>query len=250
MTLHPQTGNPPVPAYFALPLDRAALNRMGANNLGAAVMADTLEETWQRSAQRSGSPRDRTIPIGINLCKSKITPLEAAASDYAGSFEQLQQQADYFVVNVSSPNTPGLRSLQTDNQLKEILAALIGNNPNHKPILIKISPDLQWEEISGILELAMTNNLAGLSPLILLPKEMVCKLEFWNLPRSYREEAGGISGAPLKTTLHGNNSFYLGGKLKENCLLSGVGGIFTPEDAWEKITAGATLLQVYTGWDL
>ena len=111
VTLHSQPGNPR-PRLFRLPEDKAALNRMGANNLGAAVMADTLAPTWQR--------QPRKIPIGINLCKSKNAPLENAAEDYVGSFKYLQDVADYFVINVSSPNTPGLRSLQGGEQLEPI----------------------------------------------------------------------------------------------------------------------------------
>ena len=136
VTLHAQPGNPR-PRLFRLPLDRAALNRMGANNLGAAVMSKTLQEIWQR--------QPRKIPIGCNLCKSKIAPLEDAANDYLGSFRYLKDWADYFVVNVSSPNTPGLRSLQGGEQLDPILATLQKENQGSKPILVKISPDLDWE---------------------------------------------------------------------------------------------------------
>jgi len=239
VTLHPQTGNPR-PRLFRLPLDRAALNRMGANNLGAAVMAQTLQETWPRG--------NRTIPMGINLCKSKTTPLEAAASDYAGSFQALQEQADYFVVNVSSPNTPGLRSLQTDSQLTEILAALQSNNSKNKPILIKISPDLQWEEISAILELAMTKNLAGIIATNTTTRRDGLQTRILeSTKKAIEEEAGGISGAPLKQRSTEIIRFIwreTEGKLP----IVGVGGIFTPSDAWEKIAAGASLLQVYTGW--
>jgi dihydroorotate dehydrogenase len=131
VTLHAQTGNPR-PRLFRLPVDLAALNRMGANNLGAAVMAKTLQETWQQQ------PRD--IPIGINLCKSKVTPLEEAAKDYLGSFLLLKDYADYFVVNVSSPNTPGLRSLQSGEQLETILETLQQENQAQKPLLVKIAP--------------------------------------------------------------------------------------------------------------
>ena len=114
VTLHAQSGNPR-PRMFRLPDDQAALNRMGANNLGAAVMADTLTQTWKR--------QPRKVPIGINLCKSKIASLDNAATDYVGSFKYLQDVADYFVINVSSPNTPGLRSLQAGEQLEPILSA-------------------------------------------------------------------------------------------------------------------------------
>jgi len=160
----------------------------------------------------------------------------------------LQEQADYFVVNVSSPNTPGLRSLQTDSQLTEILAALQSNNSKNKPILIKISPDLQWEEISAILELAMTKNLAGIIATNTTTRRDGLQTRILeSTKKAIEEEAGGISGAPLKQRSTEIIRFIwreTEGKLP----IIGVGGIFTPSDAWEKIAAGASLLQVYTGW--
>ena len=119
VTLHPQPGNPR-PRMFRLSLDKAALNRMGANSKGANSVASVLAETWQR--------KPRTIPIGINLCKSKLTPLQEAASDYLASFKYLRNLADYFTINVSSPNTPGLRSLQGGEQLEPILEVLQKEN--------------------------------------------------------------------------------------------------------------------------
>ncbi|MGH2416352.1 MAG: quinone-dependent dihydroorotate dehydrogenase, partial [Microcystaceae cyanobacterium] len=239
ITLHPQPGNPH-PRLFRLPLDRAALNRMGANNLGAKIMSQTLQETWQR--------QPRTIPIGINLCKSKITPLEDAASDYVESFLYLKDWADYFVVNVSSPNTPGLRSLQAEEQLGPILAALQEKNQGARPLLVKISPDLDWDAIAIIIDLATTYNLAGIIATNTTIRRDGLKthiLESTGKPLT--EEAGGISGMPVRQRSTEIIRFIwqqTQGKLP----IIGVGGIFTPEDAWEKITAGATLLQVYTGW--
>ena len=239
VTLRAQPGNPR-PRLFRLPLDRAALNRMGANNLGAAVMASTLEQAWQR--------QPRTIPIGINLCKSKITPLEAAASDYVDSFRHLKHWADYFVVNVSSPNTPGLRSLQAGEQLELILAALQGENQGSKPMLVKISPDLEWEAIAAILDLAKTHNLAGIIATNTTIRRDGLKTQIVEATgKAIADEAGGISGAPLSRRSTEAIRFIwkqTQGKLP----IIGVGGIFTAEDAWEKITAGASLLQVYTGW--
>jgi dihydroorotate dehydrogenase len=239
VTLRAQPGNP-LPRLFRLPLDKAALNRMGANNLGAAVMSSTLQDTWQRNP--------RAIPIGINLCKSKITPLEEAAADYLGSFRYLKDVADYFVVNVSSPNTPGLRSLQSGEQLEPILAGLQAENSNNQPIFVKISPDLDWESIDNIINLARTYNLAGIIATNTTIKRDGLKTNILEATgKPIEEEAGGISGAPLKERSTEVIRFIwqqTQGKLP----IIGIGGIFSAEDAWEKITAGASLLQVYTGW--
>ncbi len=239
VTQHPQIGNPP-PRLFRLPQDRAALNRLGANNLGAIAMSERLQVSWQR--------KPRSIPIGINLCKSKITPLEEAASDYLFSFQALRDWADYFVVNVSSPNTPGLRSLQGGEQLEPILEALQTANTRNQPILIKISPDLDFQAISTILELAQSYHLSGIVATNTTIQRAGLKTKI--LPEtgnSISEERGGISGQPLsKRSTEVIRFIYqsTGGQLP----IVGVGGIFTAEDAWEKIQAGASILQVYTGW--
>jgi dihydroorotate dehydrogenase len=239
VTLHSQSGNPR-PRMFRLPKDQAALNRMGANNLGAAVMADTLAQTWKR--------QPRSIPIGINLCKSKTASLEQAAKDYVGSFKYLQQVADYFVINVSSPNTPGLRSLQSGEQLEPILSGLQAANTNKQPILIKISPDLNWEDIRDILKLATAYNLSGIIATNTTIRRDGLKTDILKeTGRSIKDEAGGISGLPVKQRSTEVIRFIYqetDGKLP----IIGVGGIFTAEDAWEKIIAGASLLQIYTGW--
>ena len=239
VTLHSQPGNPR-PRMFRLPEDQAALNRMGANNLGAAVMADTLSETWQR--------KPRAIPIGINLCKSKIASLEEAAADYVGSFKLLQNSADYFVVNVSSPNTPGLRSLQAGEQLIPILSALQEANHNNQPIFIKIAPDLDWSEISEIIELALKYQLAGAIATNTTINKQNLKTQI--LPETGQlltTEAGGISGKPVRERSTEIIRFIYR-ETKGKLPIIGVGGIFTAEDAWAKIIAGASLLQVYTGW--
>ena len=239
VTLHAQSGNPR-PRMFRLPKDKAALNRMGANNLGAAVMADTLTQTWRR--------QPRKIPIGINLCKSKIAPLEEAAADYVGSFKYLQDVADYFVVNVSSPNTPGLRSLQAQEQLKPILSGLQTANTQRKPILIKIAPDLDWQDIKDILDLANDYNLSGvIATNTTISRDNLNTKVLSETGRSIRDEAGGISGLPVKKRATEVIRFIYRqteGKLP----IVGVGGIFDGSDAWDKIIAGASILQVYTGW--
>jgi dihydroorotate dehydrogenase len=237
ITLHSQSGNPP-PRLFRLPQDKAALNRMGANNLGAEVMAQTLQQTWQRCP--------RSIPI--NLCKSKVTPLEDAPQDYVGSFRYLKDWADYFVINVSSPNTPGLRSLQGGEQLEPILSALAAENQGSKPISIKIAPDLDWADISDILKLAQTYQLAGIiATNTTIKKDDLHTKILKETGNPLTQEAGGISGLPLRQRSTEVIRFIYK-ETQGQLPIIGVGGIFTVEDAWEKITAGASLLQTYTGW--
>lgn len=244
VTLHAQPGNPK-PRLFRLPIDQAALNRMGFNNQGAAALATRLE------AIAALHPKSPAIPMGINLGKSKITPLETAAADYRDSFEILSNWGDYFVVNVSSPNTPGLRSLQATDQLEPILSALCQANQRRsvpKPILIKIAPDLEWEAIADVLKLTQTYQLAGIiATNTTIRRDHLQTDIIAATGKSVKEEAGGISGAPLRQRSTEVIRFIYQqtqGKLP----IIGVGGIFTAADAWEKITAGASLLQVYTGW--
>lgn len=239
ITLHSQAGNPP-PRLFRLPQDKAALNRMGANNNGAAVMAETLQETWSR--------QPRSIPIGINLCKSKVTTLENAPQDYVGSFQYLKDWADYFVINVSSPNTPGLRSLQSGEQLEPILAALAIVNQGNRPILIKIAPDLDWAAISNIIKLAQTYDLSGIiATNTTIQRDTLQTKILKETGKPLTEEAGGISGLPLRDRSTEVIRFIYQ-ETKGILPIIGVGGIFTLDDAWEKITAGASLIQTYTGW--
>ena len=239
VTFHAQPGNPR-PRLFRLPKDKAALNRLGANNLGAAVMADTLQQTWTR--------QPRQIPLGINLCKSKITPLEQAAEDYVGSFQLLKDWADYFVVNVSSPNTPGLRSLQAGEQLEPIFSALQAVNEAQKPILVKISPDLDWDAIAAIITLAKSYNLAGIIATNTTTGRDGLRTEILEATGNHvKDEMGGISGAPIRKRSTEVIRF-IWQETKGEIPIIGVGGIFTAADAWDKITAGASLLQVYTGW--
>lgn len=239
VTFHPQTGNPR-PRLFRLPQDKAVLNRMGANNLGAKVMAETLGRIWQN--------QPRLSPIGINLCKSKITPLESSAIDYVESFQWLKPHADYFVVNVSSPNTPGLRSLQSIDQLKPIFDALQGANQGEKPILVKIAPDLSDEDILSLVTLAQEYGLSGIVATNTTISRQGLKTKI--LPetgRAITEETGGVSGYPLKS--RSTEVIRLIYQHTQGSIpIIGLGGIFNSDDAWEKITAGASLLQIYTGW--
>ncbi|MGF1516474.1 MAG: quinone-dependent dihydroorotate dehydrogenase [Nodosilinea sp.] len=239
VTRHGQPGNPQ-PRLFRLVPDEAVLNRMGFNNHGATALAARLGAYW---------PTERpAIPIGINLGKSKVTELAEAAEDYRVSFQQLYPYGDYFVVNVSSPNTPGLRSLQAADQLGPILAALQEENQGDKPILVKIAPDLAWPDIDAVIDLAQTYGLAGIiATNTTIARQGLKTQTLLQTGNAVAEEAGGISGAPLRqrsTAVIHHIYKRTGGSLP----IVGVGGIFTAADAWEKITAGATLLQIYTGW--
>ena len=239
VTLQAQPGNPQ-PRLFRLPADFAALNRMGFNNCGAVAMAAQLANRFKTGKS--------LIPIGINLGKSKVTPLEDAPADYLGSFRALQQWGDYFVVNVSSPNTPGLRSLQDAGSLNAILDALQQENQGRKPILVKIAPDLEWDAIANILEVAKIQQIAGIiATNTTIRRDNLQTQIIATTGKSISEEAGGISGLPVK-----NRSTevirFIYSETKGQLPIIGVGGIFTAADAWGKITAGASLLQVYTGW--
>lgn len=242
-----QPGNPR-PRLFRLPSDEAALNRMGFNNCGAAAMSTLL-------AKPTSKPNP-IIPIGINLGKSKVTPLEEAANDYRHSFSLLKNYGDYFVVNVSSPNTPGLRKLQDAAMLGDILDALHAENFSQeptqktiqKPIFVKIAPDLEWEAITEIVALAQSYKLAGI-----IATNTTIKREGLNTKilaqtgKSLSEEAGGISGKPVRQRST-EVIKYICQQSQGKIPIIGVGGIFTAEDAWDKITAGACLVQIYTGW--
>ena len=234
VTRHAQPGND-APRMFRAVADRALVNRMGFNNPGADTFARALSEWHARDDWPSH-------PIGINLGKSKITPLEEAAEDYAFTFRALQELADFFVVNVSSPNTPNLRKLQDKSALDEILKTLRGVN-SKKPLLIKIAPDLTTEAIDDVLDLATAHSLAGIvatNTTITRPETDDAQCEKIYI------ETGGLSGAPLRqrsTEVIAHIFKHTEGKLP----IIGVGGIFSADDAWEKITAGASLVQVYTG---
>ncbi|MEL7036944.1 MAG: quinone-dependent dihydroorotate dehydrogenase [Cyanobacteria bacterium J06592_8] len=239
VTCHPQPGNPQ-PRLFRLLSDQAILNRMGFNNQGAITLASRL--------QNRDPSRQISIPVGINLGKSKITPLEEAADDYLASFRVLREYGDYFVVNVSSPNTPGLRSLQDGEQLSKILDSLQQENPNRKPLLVKIAPDLEDEAICEIIELAQTYQLAGIiATNTTIRRDGLNTQTLAKTGNPVSEEAGGISGKPLSKRAT-EVIRLIWQKTQGKLPILGVGGIFTADDAWEKITAGASLIQVYTGW--
>lgn len=235
VTWHAQPGNPQ-PRMFRAIEDEALVNRMGFNNPGAEAIATRLA-AWKKSGFWPHHP------VGVNLGKSKVTPLEDAADDYANSFRALQDLADFFVVNVSSPNTPNLRQLQDRAALDQILASLQKINESGsippKPILVKVAPDLTFEALDEILELVGPRRLAGLvatNTTISRP----------NSANAAYQETGGLSGRPL-----GSRSTevirHLYRQTRGRVPVIGVGGIFNAADAWEKVTAGASLVQVYTG---
>jgi dihydroorotate dehydrogenase len=231
ITAHPQQGNPR-PRLFRLQRDRAILNRMGFNNKGAETIAKAIHQSKQKYQP--------LIPIGINLGKSKITPLERASDDYLISFQLLKELGDYFVINVSSPNTEGLRSLQAVSALTQIISTLQSANTNRKPLLLKIAPDLTYGEIDDILQVCADQHING----IIATNTTTARSQLKE--KSYSQEAGGISGAPLQqksTDIIRHIYRRTQGKLT----IIGVGGIDSPETAWTKITAGASLLQIYTG---
>ncbi len=277
VTFQAQPGNPR-PRLFRLTEDKAALNRMGFNNRGAEALARRLESSKVQklkdqlqvsqlqveglednlptfNLQPSNfqpstptQPSTLTFPLGINLGKSKVTPLEEAAADYLGSFRLLKNLGDYFVVNVSSPNTPGLRSLQDAAQLSLILETLQQENGSQKPILVKIAPDLEWDAIADVINLAQTYQLAGIVATNTTIRRDMLKTQIIEATgKPVTEEAGGISGAPVRQRSTEVIRFIYQ-QTQGQLPIIGVGGIFTAEDAWEKITAGASLIQVYTGW--
>ncbi len=241
VTCHAQPGNPE-PRMFRIPAEEALINRMGFNNPGAEVLGRRLEH-WHRSGRWPGHP------VGINLGKSKVTPLDRAAEDYAASFERLWGWADFFVVNVSSPNTPNLRQLQDRGALDEILAALqevngrLARGGVGKPILVKVAPDLSWEALDDVVSLVGPRRLAGL----VATNTTLARPESADpVGRLVYRETGGLSGRPLRqrsTEVIRHLYRQSGGTVP----IIGVGGITGVEDAWEKVLAGASLLQVYSG---
>ena len=238
ITAHAQSGNPQ-PRLFRLPSDRAVLNRMGFNNRGAAATANDLKNYLQT--------HKLSIPLGINLGKSKITEIADAKLDYAESLRSLYDFGDYFVVNVSSPNTPNLRDLQATDQLCAILAELNPINNANKPILVKIAPDLNDADIVEVVKASQAYGVAGIiATNTTISRQNLTTTHLSITGKPVTEEAGGISGQPVRDrSLQVINLIWQ--TTQGSLPIIGVGGIFTAEDAWQKITAGATIVQVYTG---
>ena len=243
VTPKPQEGNVK-PRLFRLPKDKAIINRMGFNNDGVKAIAKRLHE---RKQKRTGRPGVDSLVIGGNIGKNKITPNEEAWKDYEICFRELFDVVDYFVVNVSSPNTPGLRELQEKDALHKILSHLQAINlqqPIQKPLLLKIAPDLSREQVDDVIDLAMKIKLDGL---VATNTTISRKGLQSNEALVTHLGAGGLSGAPLreKSTEIVNYIYEKTGGLIP---IIASGGIFTAEDAKEKLKAGASLVQVWTGF--
>jgi dihydroorotate dehydrogenase len=231
ITAHPQPGNPK-PRIFRLPEDRALINRLGFNSDGAAVVAGRLAE-WETSG------RAHRIPLGVNIGKTKIA--EDAAADYVSTFARVAPYADYVVVNISSPNTPGLRDLQERDALEMLVTRLAAANRVQelaKPILVKIAPDLDPGALEAIVGIARDHDVAGL----IVANTTVGRA---GATSSLVEESGGMSGAPLRDLA--DDVLRRAHAVVDGLPIIGVGGIFSAQDAWRKILAGASLVQVYTG---
>ena len=235
VTPKPQAGNP-TPRLFRLPKDQGLINRMGFNNAGVESLVTRLKE--RKKSQ---------LIIGGNIGKNKLTPNEEALSDYKICFEALFDHVDYFVVNVSSPNTPNLRDLQEKEPLKKLLQSLQSDNQkknNPKPILLKIAPDLTEGQLDDIIEIVKESGIAGV-----IATNTTISREGLNESKGRVEEigAGGLSGAPVQKRST-EVIRYLSEKSNKAFPIVAVGGIFTAKDAKEKLDAGASLVQVYTGF--
>ncbi len=234
-----QEGNPS-PRLFRLPADQALINRMGFNNDGVKAIADRLKK-W-----RLNHPESRLI-IGGNIGKNKATPNEDAYKDYEICFKALYEWVDYFVVNVSSPNTPGLRALQEKDALRKILSHLQTINEQlggKRPILLKIAPDLSDAEIDDVIDLALEISLDGL-----VATNTTISREGLKTPAATIENigAGGLSGKPVQKRSTAVVK-YITGKVQGRIPVIASGGIFNGADAKEKLDAGASLVQVWTGF--
>ncbi|XVQ16311.1 quinone-dependent dihydroorotate dehydrogenase [Spirillospora sp. CA-255316] len=231
VTGRPQPGNPR-PRLFRLPRDRAVINRMGFNNEGSLAALRRLR------ARRPGTV------VGVNIGKTKAVPETEAAADYVVSAERLAPYADYLVVNVSSPNTPGLRNLQAVEHLRPLLAAVREASGRaagrHVPLLVKIAPDLADDDVDAVADLALELGLDGI-----IATNTTIGREGLDSPAELVKEAGGLSGAPLK-----RRSVEVLRRLRartgDRLVLISVGGVENADDAWERIRAGATLVQAYT----
>jgi len=235
----PQPGNPK-PRMFRLPADAALINRMGFNNLGVDVLASRIA-AYRNSPAATKNP----VIIGGNIGKNKNTPNEDAVSDYIKCFDSLFDVVDYFVVNVSSPNTPGLRALQEKEPLMNILNTLQQRNQKNgisRPILLKIAPDLTDEQLNDIVEIVQQTGIAG----VIATNTTIGREELAS-PQAIVNEAGGLSGKPL-TNRSTEVIRYLSQKSNSSFPIIGVGGVHSAQDAQEKLEAGASLIQLYTGF--
>jgi dihydroorotate dehydrogenase len=230
VTRHPQPGNPK-PRLFRLAASHAVINRMGFNNAGAAALA----------ARLAALDRPLGVPLGVSLGKSKVTPLDEAVDDYVASYRALAPHADYVAVNVSSPNTPGLRALQDRQHLDALLAALAGAGDT--PVLVKIAPDLTDHAVADALEVCAARGAAG----VIATNTTLRRDGLAPADAARAAEAGGLSGRPLTDRARDVVALVhreTGGTLP----IIGVGGILHPDDATRLFDAGASLVQLYTGF--
>jgi dihydroorotate dehydrogenase len=241
VTARPQPGNPR-PRLFRLPDDEAIINRMGFNNDGAAVTARRIADA--RRGAGAG------IPIAVNIGKSKLTPLERAADDHLASFRLLRGVADLVVVNVSSPNTPGLRELQDRDHLTAILGALRDEDASMRrydarvpmPFLVKLAPDLPDAQIEDAVDLAGELGLAG----VVLTNTTISREGLRNPDVPPATEQGGLSGPPVRA--RANEAVRVAARRAGgDLLIIGVGGVMDADDAWERLASGASLVEVWTG---
>jgi dihydroorotate dehydrogenase len=236
----PQPGNMK-PRLFRLPKDKALINRMGFNNDGVKVVAERLKN-WREKR----SPLHSRLIIGGNIGKNKLTPNDEAWKDYSVCFNELHPYVDYFVVNVSSPNTPGLRELQDKESLRKILLHLemINNGKAiSKPILLKIAPDLSQEQIDDVIDLALEIKLDGL----VATNTTIRRDNLYKETGLGNQETGGLSGLPLRKRST-EIVRYVSEKTNKELPIIASGGVFTSGDAKEKLDAGATLAEVWTGF--
>ena len=241
ITAQAQPGNPK-PRLYRLPEDDALINRLGFNNEGAAAIAAKLE----RMRARGGLPK---IPLGMNIGRTKIVETKDAVADFLACFETLYAHGDFFTLNVSSPNTPNLRDLQEKPLLRELLLAVQERNRQlaarakiePKPVLVKIAPDMEFSQVDEIIEVVKSAGLTG----IVATNATAFMRE--NLMSASAHEPGGLSGRPITAKV---TSFvaHIYRATRGELPIVGVGGIFDAGDAYDKIKAGASAVQIYTGW--
>ena len=235
VTPKPQPGNP-APRLFRIPEYRAIINRMGFNSSGIHSFLENVAST------------QKTVPLGINLGKNAVTPIEQAADDYISGLRQLYLYADYFAINISSPNTKNLRDLQSDEALDDLLEKIMRTRDElaaefkrKVPVAVKIAPDIENNNIPYIAELLIRHQVdAVIATNTTIDHSLVAGSE-------YAEETGGLSGKPLKDRAN-EVTALLYHELQGELPIIGVGGIFTAEDAWQRLVAGAEMVQIYTGF--
>jgi dihydroorotate dehydrogenase len=228
VTAKPQPGNPK-PRIFRFPEQQALINRLGFNNDGADVVANRLRR-WQESGYWPN------VPVGINIGKSKTTELDHATADYLHSFRRLQRFADYIVLNVSSPNTPGLRAMQEAQLLSPLLSGIRQENRGQKPVAVKIAPDLSDSSLEEVISVCTENEVAAIIATNTTTDHTAISAD--------HDEAGGLSGMPLRQK---SSAMIRNITARSQIPVIGCGGILDGAAAREKIDAGATLVQIYTG---